>query len=107
MYSTDVTRLYSFSETVFTLSAKRSILFLPFFGGEAEFVVPLLPKPADEGFLEELVKRQVQFVTQLARRVTNIPPMVLYACQIAYLRKPNGIQVTGYGLLESTNPLIP
>ena len=95
MYSSDVIRPYSLSEAVFILSAKRSILFVPFIGCEAQLIVPVLSETADERFTKELIERQVQFMPQLPRAVADVPAMVLQSRQVPYSGQAYGIEVAG------------
>ena len=105
MYSSDVIRPYSLSEAVFILSAKRSILFVPFIGREAELIVPVLSETADKRLTEELIERQVQFMPQLPRAVADIPAMILQSRQIPHPGQAYGIQMAGDGFLKDVRTL--
>ena len=51
-------------------------LLAPFFGCQAEFIIPFLPKPANERFFKELIDRQMQFLAQHASTMAHIPSMI-------------------------------
>ena len=51
-------------------------LLAPFFGCQAELIIPFLPKPADKWFFKELIDRQMQFLAQHSSTMAHIPPMI-------------------------------
>lgn len=70
--------VFGYSKPCFQLF-RSQVLQLP--GHLAQFVIPCLSEPADEGFFEELIHLQMEFATQFYGRTTNVPTMVLQAAR--------------------------
>ena len=51
-------------------------LLAPFFGCQAELIIPFLPKPADKWFFKKLIDRQMQFLAQHASTMAYIPSVI-------------------------------
>ena len=73
-------------------------MFEEFISGCAEFVVPFLPEATDKGFAEELVKAYATFCAQADGILTDVPTMVVEACQRAQLLLTDRIKMATDGL---------
>lgn len=73
--------------------------FLQFTGCHMTLVPPSLSEATDEGFFQELIERQLEFLAQVTSRLADVPLVHIHGCHVAHLREAHRVERTGNGLL--------
>ena len=66
---------------------------------DAEFIIPFLAEAADERFAQELVEADAAFCAEADGVLTDVPAMIVEACQGAKLLLTDRVEVAADGLL--------